>query len=456
MSEHIKAKDEVIIFPDHPTYEEKRKVWNTGINRYPAAIFVCRNEEDVVAAVNYAKKHELDIAIRGGGHHFAGTAVCDDGVMIDLSSMNHVKVDEKRQVAIVEGGAKLGDVDAKTQQFGLATPTGTVSETGIAGLALGGGFGYLRGKHGLTSDNIVGARMVTADGHLIDVNENNHPDLFWAIKGGGGNFGVVTSFEFQLHPVGPEVMALDVMYDYNDLDTVIFNLQEYMKTAPDEITVNLAIVQLPPAPFLPAELHHKRVIMLSGMYADEVNDTVEEAVIQPLQHLANPIMDHTGKVAYNELQTKLDPMVPNGVPVGGTSLFFKEMTNEMLSVLKNAIENANLPMVMAQLWPLHGKINRVPAEETAFAVRDAGYMLLIDAEVSKDDPETCEQWLASVYEQLLPYAHQKTSYLNGINPDETIIKNTYGANYQKLANIKGKYDPNNVFCHNHNIAPENA
>ncbi|SER24845.1 FAD/FMN-containing dehydrogenase [Gracilibacillus ureilyticus] len=442
-----------IILPGYELYNEKRKVWNKYVDRRPAAIFECESEADVISAVNYANNANLEISIRGGGHHLAGTAVCDNGVMIDMSQFRKVTVDEKNRRVYVEGGATLADVDLETQKFGLATPTGTVSQTGIAGLALGGGFGYLRGKYGLTCDNIVGARLVTAEGELITVNEQENPDLLWAIRGGGGNFGVVTSFEFLLHSVGPDVLAIDVMYDYKDSRKILKELQDYMESAPDDISVNLSIVRLPAAPFLPEFLHNRRVITLTGMYAGEMNGE-EDGIIAPLLSLAEPIMDHTGLMPYTELQKKLDPMVPDDARLDGTSLFFKHLSDETIDILLQDIEQAELPMVMVQLWPLHGQMNRIPSQDTAFAIRDAGYLLIIDGEISPDDPAKCSEWMDSIYSKLLPFSSHESSYVNGVKVDKEITRKAYRHNYEKLVSIKKRYDPQNRFCHNHNIDPE--
>ncbi|MGP4105707.1 FAD-binding protein [Virgibacillus sp. L01] len=455
MNEKIKTdKSGYIILPSHERYDEKRKVWNNLIDRYPAAIFECLSDADVISAVSFAKKQNMDISVRGGGHHLAGTAVCEEGVMLDLSKMTTVSVDEKRQIAIVDAGATLGDIDSKTQKFGLATPTGTVSETGIGGLALGGGFGYLRGKYGLTCDNILSVKMVTADGKLLKVSKDEHSDLFWAIRGGGGNFGVVTEFELQLYPVGPNVLAIDTMYDYKDAKEIFQKLDNYMKDAPDEISVNTAIMQLPPAPFLHESMHGKRVIAVSGMYAGELTLETEKTLIEPLQELATPLMDNTGMMPYTDLQKKLDPMVPKGAEVVGTSLFFKELDEAMLDIIFDSMESSPLPMAMVQIWMLNGQMNSVSADETAFAVRDARYLVLFDGEIVKGDPVGGQEWMDSIYEKLTPFSYQKTSYLNGVKLGEEITKNTYGDNYSKLAKIKRDYDPENLFCYNHNIVPE--
>ncbi|GAA0321582.1 FAD-binding oxidoreductase [Bacillus carboniphilus] len=440
-----------LILPGEESYDEKRKVWNGAIDRRPAAIIVCQSEEDVVAAVKFANEQGLHISIRGGGHHVAGTAVCDDGLMIDLSQMRAVTVNEELKVAYVEGGATLGDIDEETQKYGLATPTGTVSETGVAGLALSGGLGYLRGKYGLTCDNIVGANIVTADGTLLHVSESENKDLFWAIRGGGGNFGVVTKFEFQLHLVGPEVLALDVMYDYKDAAEIFRKSQAYLNQAPDEVSFNLTAAQLPPAPFLPEFLHHKKVIMVSGMYAGNPDDG--EGIIQPLRELAQPIVDQTGVMPYVALQKKLDVMVPNQIPVYGTSLYFGDLNDEIIEAILSKLENAPTPGVLAQLWALGGKMNCVESEETAFATRDASFVLLVDVMAMGVEGELCEKWVDSLYHGLLPYSHKQSSYLNGIGVEEKVTKQTMAGNYSRLLEIKKKYDPRNLFRHNHNVNP---
>ena len=244
-------------------YDEKRSIWNTAIDKKPAAIVVCETEEDVVAAVKLAKENQWSISVRSGGHHIGGFAVCDNGLMIDISNMNKVTVDVERKIVEVETGAKSGELNAETQKYGLAVPLGTASGTGIAGVALSGGIGYLRGVYGLTCDNIIGATIVTAEGELLEVNEENHPDLFWAIRGGGGNFGVVTKLQFTAHEIGTEVLALDVMYDYKDAKQILQKVQAFIEQAPDEaIGVNLTVAVLPPAPFLPEFLHFQKVIML--------------------------------------------------------------------------------------------------------------------------------------------------------------------------------------------------
>jgi len=441
-----------LILPGDSRYDETRKVWNAAIDKKPAAIVVCRSEEDVKAAVQFAREKNLSISIRGGGHHVGGFAVCNDGLMIDLSQMRKVKVDAERRVAIVEGGTTLGDIDTETQKHGLATPTGTISETGVAGLALNGGIGYLRGKYGLTCDNLVGARVVTEKGSVLYVNEENHPDLFWALRGGGGNFGVVTTFEFALYPVGPEVFALDVLYDLKDFKQILHNAQAFLAAAPDEaVSINFTAAVLPPAPFLPEFLHFREVVMAIGMYAGDAKEG--EKVMQPLRELAQPIMDNTAVIPYVNLQKKLDPMVPPHVPVYGTSFYLDELNEEVMDILLSKMERAPAPSFLVQLWSLGGQMNRVPANATPLAIRKAQYVLLVDGMEIGDEGALWKQWTDSFYDELLPYSHQKASYLNAFDKNEEVLKNTVRENYNRLVKVKKTYDQKNRFRHNHNIQP---
>jgi FAD/FMN-containing dehydrogenase len=444
--------DGYLILPEEEGYNERRKVWNTAIDKHPVAILVCKTPLDVVAAVRFAKERDIPVSIRGGGHHVAGTAVCNKGLMIDLSDMRKVSVDTVRRIAVVEAGATLGDVDAETQKYGLATPTGTVSETGVAGLALCGGLGYLRGMYGITSDNIIAASIVTADGEAIQVSEQENIDLYWAIRGGGGNFGVVTAFEFQLYPIGPEVLAVDVMYDYKDAKQILQKAQAFLKQAPDEVSFNMMAFQLPALPSVSEELHNKRVIVISGLYAGDKADGQE--AIQPLRELASPITDQSGVVLYTALQKRFDLAAPKDVPVYGTSLFVKELNDEIIDTLLNKLEHPPRSSLLVQFWACHGRMNRIPSDATAFAVRDASFLLCFDVDFPMEEAEKCTNWIESVYEALLPLSLRKSSYLNTVRANNQITKNTYADNYVRLLSIKKQYDPTNFFRENHNINPQ--
>ena len=441
-----------LVHPQDKQYDEVRKIWNSTIDRKPTAIAVCETEEDVIAAVLFAQKNQLSISVRGGGHHVAGFAVCEDGLMIDLSNMRKVNVDSEKKMAFVEGGATLGDVDSETQKYGLAVPTGTASVTGIAGLTLNGGMGYLRGKYGLTCDNLVGARLVTADGELIEVNEKQHPDLLWALRGGGGNFGVVTQFQFALHNVGPEILVLDVMYDYKDAKQILQKAQEFLQTAPDEaLSINITVTILPPVPFLPEFLHFKKVIMFLGAYVGDPEEGYR--IIQPLRELAKPIIDHTSIIPFVDLQKKLDPLVPDHVPAYGTSLYFGEMDDYTIDAILAKIDNAPVPSYLVQFWALGGQMNRLPATATPFAIRDAKYALFVDIMPLGGENEVCKKWVDSLYGGLLPYSHKKASYLNSVEASEDVTVHAFQDNLNRLKEIKKKYDPENRFRHNHNINP---
>lgn len=297
----------------------------------------------------------------------------------------------------------------------------------------------------------MGARIVTAEGELLQVNEESYPDLLWAIQGGGGNFGVVTQFDLSLHPIGPVVLALDVMYDYRDAKEVLLKAQQFNQSAPDEISFNTTIVQLPPAPFLPEFLHHKKVIMLTGMYTGDYTEGFE--AIRPLRVLAQPIVDMTEVTTYVQLQRKLDRMVPDTVPVVGTSLYFSELNHEVLDILLHKVDAAPAPTALIQLWPLGGQMNRISSDATAFAVRDAGFVLLIDMMAIGTELSSCKQWTDSVYADLLPHSHKHAAYLNGIGLSENVLKNAFAGNYDRLLEVKRKYDPTNRFRYNHNIDP---
>lgn len=433
-------------------YDEKRSIWNATIDKKPAAIVVCETEEDVIAAVKLAKENQWSISVRSGGHHIGGFAVCDNGLMIDVSNMNNVTVDVERKIVEVETGAKSGQLNAETQKYGLAVPLGTASGTGVAGVALSGGIGYLRGMYGLTCDNIIGATIVTADGEVLEVNEESHPDLLWAIRGGGGNFGVVTKLQFTAYEIGTEVLALDVMYDYKDAKQILQKVQAFTEQAPDEaISINLTVAVLPPAPFLPEFLHFKKVIMLLAVYGGDAQQG--EAIVQPLRELAEPLVDQSGVMPFLQIQQRLDPMIPERVNCYGTSLYFSDLNDEAIDALIENLNNPPAPSVLGQLWALGGQMNRVRADATPFAVRDAKYVLLVDAMAMNGDDEACKQWIDGLYENLLPLSYKKASYLNALDASEDATTNAFQENLSRLVEVKKKYDPTNVFRHNHNIDP---
>ncbi|MBX0358176.1 FAD-binding oxidoreductase [Halobacillus sp. Nhm2S1] len=442
-----KIEGEVLI-PSDDRYEETRKIFNAAITKRPSVIVVCKNAQDVSEAVKYATKNDLEVAVRGGGHHVSGTSLTEGGLLIDLSQMTTVEVHKESQTVSVQGGATLADIDEETQKYGLAMPTGTVSETGIAGLALSGGVGYLRGVLGLSCDQMVEANIVTASGEQKVVSKDTNDDLFWAIRGGGGNFGVVTEFKFNLHFVGPEVLAFDVMYDLEDGMQVFRGLNEYLMTAPDEVSVNMTVMDLPPAPMLPEFLHNKSVMVIAGMYAGNTDEGQD--IINPLRKFAEPIIDQTGVIPYTDLQKKLDPMVPQGASFKGTSLFFKDLNEDTFAQLLEEKDKAPGGLLF-QLWEMHGQVNAVPSDFNAFSVRDSKYLLLLDLVYEPGNDEAANEWADKFYETFAPFSLNGAAYLNGIDPYKGVIEKTYGSNYQRLQEIKAKYDPHNVFARNHNI-----
>lgn len=431
-------------------YDVKRQIFNSAIDFHPAAIAVCESSEDVVEAVQLAKANDWTVAVRGGGHHLAGFAVAQDSLVIDLSAMKQIVVNEETQTVSVEAGIKAGELTAATQQYGLAVPLGTASATGVFGVALGGGLGYLRGVHGLSCDNIIGATVVTAAGDVLEVSETAHADLLWALRGGGGNFGVVTKLMFQAYPIGTEVLGLDVMYDYADAKEIFTNAQRYIEQAPDEgVAVNFTIATLPPAPFIPEPLHFKTVVMVLGMYVGD--PTVGEAVVQPLRQLATPIVDQSGIMPYTVLQQKLDPMIPERVNCYGTSLFFDDFTEATIDELIDTLAAPPVPGVLTQIWSLGGKMNNVSADHAAFATRDAKWLFLIDAMAMNGEDAICEQWIDALHDRLLPISHEQTSYLNAVGVKDYTTANAYKHQLEKLTKVKATYDPTNTFCNNHTI-----
>ncbi|WP_042146890.1 FAD-binding oxidoreductase [Paucisalibacillus sp. EB02] len=425
---------------NHPLYHFKRQVWNSKVDRYPAVIFECKSNEDVIRAVHYANENGLKITVRGGGFHPAGKSVKDKAVLVDLSHMNEVHIDEISKVATVGAGAKTYEVDEITQDYGLAIPLGMVSNIGVSGLALGGGLGYLRGKYGLTCDNVVGVYLVTGEGKLLYVNRLNHSELFWAIRGAGENFGIVTKFELKLHSVDRHILGIDVIYDFKDLQQILIKVEKYRQTAIDEISFNFAISK---------GNNGQAQLRLIGMYIGELNLWVEREVIQPLLDFATPIVDNTEIVPYIDMQRKFDSLVGNSFAIEGISLFFQELNNEAVQILIEGLKKADF-LVNVHLLELHGKVNRISKYDTAFAIRDASYLLVIDADLG-DNPIDTKLWVHDMYEKLLPYSYKQVSYLSSSKVSEAVIQNSYKCIKDQLVKLKEEYDPGNLFCSEHRL-----
>lgn len=445
-----------VLTPQSEHYDEVRVIWNGLMHdRRPALIARCTGVADVITAVNFARENNLLVAVRGGGHNVAGTASCEGGIMIDLSLMRGVNVDPKARIARVQGGATWGDVDRETQVFGLAAPGGVVSTTGVAGLTLGGGLGHLRRKYGLTIDNLVSVEVVTADGQVLTASESQNTDLFWGIRGGGGNFGIVTSFEFRLHPVGPMVTFCSPMYAVEDASRLLREWRDYMKTTPEEFTCNATFWTVPPVPDFPKELHLKRFVSFVGVHCGPVEEGAR--VIQPLRELGTPMLDLSSSIPWVAVQQAFDPFFPKGQRMYYfKSRLLKEIDDATLdSVAQRAIQPPS-PFVLVVLWTYSGAMQRVKDSQTAFMGRQAACLLSVDA--VWDNPADSDEVISDArrfLSEMEPHAYGG-SYLNfaGFGEEgEKLVKEAYGSHYDRLVALKNKYDPTNLFRLNQNIKP---
>ncbi len=441
-----------VLQADDPGYEEARKVWNATVDCRPTAIARCAGAADVISAIGFATRHGMRAAVRGGGHNIAGTAVCDEGLVLDLSGMRSVVVDPQARVAWVEPGATLADFDHEAQAFGLATPLGINSTTGVAGLTLGGGFGWISRKYGTTVDNLLGAHMVTADGRHHRVDADNDPDLFWAIRGGGGNFGVVTQFEFELHPVGPEIYGGLVVYPFEQAAQVLPRYREFMDSAPDDVTVWSVFRLAPPLPFLPPEVHGKPVMVLACCH---IGPSAQGAdAIAPIREFGQPYGEHLGPMPYAAWQKAFDPLLTPGARNYWKSHNFARLDDGMLAVLEDGLATLPSPECEIFIGALGGRVGRVPVDATAYAHRDANFVMNIHGRWQQPaDDQRCIQWTRGLFDALTPFALGSV-YVNFLTQDETTrVDAAYGANYARLAQIKREYDPDNLFRGNQNIRP---
>jgi FAD/FMN-containing dehydrogenase len=440
-----------LLRPEDPTYDEARSIWNGMIDRSPALIVRSRGVSDVIATVNFAREQGMLLAIRGGGHNIAGNAVCDDGLMLDLSEMRSVRVDPARKTAQVEPGATLADFDHEAQTFGLATPVGINSTTGVAGLTLGGGFGWLTRKYGMTVDNLRSVDVVTADGELRHASETESPDLFWGIRGGGGNFGIVTSFEFDLHEVGPEILAGPIVYRGEDAPAVLRHVRDFNENAPDESAVWAILRKAPPLPFLPENTHGVGVIIVVAFYAGGVEEG--EKVLDPIRSFGEPIADAVGPVPYAAFQQSFDPLLMDGARNYWKSHNFNTLSDDAIDT---AIEYAaTLPSPLSEIFfgQVGGAMARVPTDETAYPHRDAAYAM--NVHTRWEDPamdDKCITWSREFFDAMAPYATGGV-YVNFISEREGEENIAYGENYERLVELKTKYDPTNLFRMNQNLEP---
>jgi FAD/FMN-containing dehydrogenase len=444
-----------VIQPGDPTYDEARAVRNGLIDRHPALIAHCTGVADVVAAVTFAREHELLLSVRGGGHNVSGNAVNDGGLVIDLSAMRGVWVDPEVRTVRVQGGATWGDVDRETQLFGMATPGGAISTTGVGGLTLHGGWGWLRRKFGYCVDNLLEAEIVTADGQVRTASDTENPDLFWAVRGAGSNFGVVTAFTFRLHPVGPLVAFAAPFYALEDAPRVLPAWRDIAASAPDEIGFNALFWGIPAVEAFPAELHGRAVLILVSVYAGNADEGAR--VLQPLRELASSLLDLSGTMPYATLQSAFDPFFPQGWLYYWKSLYLNDLDGLTIDAIVRHATDRPTPMSLIALWHLGGgAASRVPAEATAFGRRSAPYLLSFDTTwTDPADTERCISWTRKAWSDTQRFSDGGL-YLNfaGFGEEkEALARAGYGANYDRLAVLKAQYDPTNLFHMNQNIKP---
>jgi FAD/FMN-containing dehydrogenase len=440
-----------VITPDDEGYEQARRVHNAMIDRRPAAVVRCANAGDVVAGVNFAREHQLDLAVRGGEHSVPGFGTCDGGVVIDLSGMRGVRVDPAAGMARAEGGATWGDFNAATHAFGLATTGGIISTTGVGGLTLGGGIGYLARGYGLSCDNLVSADVVTADGRFLVASEKENDDLFWALRGGGGNFGVVTSFQFRVHPV-KDIYGGPMFFELDDAGAVLRFFRDFIADAPEELGAFPAFQIAPPLPFIPEDRHGDPFLAMVACWAGPLDQG--EHALQPFHDLAPVVAEHLGPMPYPALNSAFDALVPPGLQHYWKANFVTELTDEAIAA--HLDHGPKVPVVNStvHIYPINGACHRVAPDATAFAYRDANFATVIAG--MWPDPTQNEaniSWVRDYYDATAPLS-EEGGYINFMaDDDQDRIKANYRGNYERLVAIKRKYDPDNLFHLNQNIRP---
>ena len=441
-----------VVDPKASTYDDARVIWNATIDRRPALIVKCEEAGDVLRCVQFARDNGLLVAVKGGGHHIAGNAICDEGMVIDLSPMRSVNVDPQTSQARVGPGATLADVDAATAPYGLAVPTGINSTTGIAGLTLGGGFGWITRKYGLTVDSLVAADVVTAEGKMLRASSTENADLFWALRGGGGNFGIVTSFEFKLRAVGQQVLSGLVVHSLDGAEALLKQYSALVERSPDELTCWAVLRDAPPLPFLPTEWHGRKVLVLAMCY---VGDLAEgERATAAIRGLGAPIADVVGPNPFAGWQTAFDPLLTPGARNYWKTRDFAELSDGAISAVVEAARAAPGPECEIFIFHIGGAATRVPVSSTAFPQRNAHFGMNVHSrwrDQSADEQHI--EWARRAFEATAPFA-SGTAYVNFMPGDEgERVQSAYGENYARLMEIKRRYDPKNLFRLNHNIVP---
>jgi FAD/FMN-containing dehydrogenase len=445
-------------------YDNARAPFNAMHVDRPALIIRCTGTADVVDAVNFARESGIEVTVRGGGHSIAGLSSSDGGMVIDLSLMRGVDVDVEAKVARVQGGALLGDVDRETQVFGLAAPLGAVSETGVAGLTLGGGYGWLRRKYGLACDNVLSAQVACADGQVRTASADQNPDLFWALRGGGGNFGIVTSFTFRLHPVGPIVAFAGLFYPLAEAPAVLRALREYADAAPDEVTSEaiLTASTMPADPHLPEPVHGEKCVIVAAVYAGEPDEGMK--ALQPLRELGTPLADISEPTPYTVVQSAFDGFFPRGGLQGyWKSLYLRELSDEAIDlIVQKGVErspgSSEYELVYIDILPMSGAVNRVEPAATAFAERSAPYLVSVDANwTDSAENATNIAWVREAWSDIDGRFGTGGTYLNfsgrDVEPAGAGVDEALAGNLRRLSEVKAKYDPDNFFRRNNNIQP---
>jgi FAD/FMN-containing dehydrogenase len=425
-------------------YEEARKVWNGTVDKRPAVIVRCRSVEDVIAAVNFAREERLPVSIRGGGHHVAGSSLNDGGLVVDLSQMREVSVEPASKTARAEGGAQLQDLDGATLAHGLAVPTGLFSETGIAGLTLSGGYGWQTRSRGLTSDNLVGADIVTADGKLLRATATENPDLFWALRGGGTNLGVVTAFEYRAHPMPAEVFFNFVAYPVADAKQVLTRMRAYNLTSPREVGVIGVIWTFPASEPYPQEVWNQQFVGFVGPYIGDADEG--ERIQQPIRELGTPMLDFSGRMPFADVQRAFDEEYPKGRRYYWRSAYLKELSDDAITTMVDLGARRPSPLTSLDLWILGGAVQDLGPQETPIAHRHAPYMAGIESNWTDAAQDAANiAWAREAQAALAPYS-TGGSYLNFEDPTDTSrVAAVYGANYERLQQIKRRYDPEDLF-----------
>ena len=433
----------VLLSPADGPYEQVRKVWNGMIDKRPALIARCSGVADVVRAINFARNNDLLVSVRGGGHNIAGKAVCDGGLMIDLSKMTGVRVDTGNRTALAEGGATLKDLNQATQAFGLAVPAGVVDTTGVAGLTLGGGGGWLARKYGLSCDNLLSVEVVTADGQVLQANSEENPDLFWGLRGGSGNFGIVTSFNYQLHTVGPEILGGSLFHPLDKAREALKFYHEYSSTAPDELAANAGLVTSPEG---------DRLMHISVCYAGNLEEG--KRVLEPLRRFGQPLSDQIGRITYLDLQSRGGRRFGETLHYYWKTHFLKQISEEAIDLLVTNFSTVPSPFSSVGFQQYGGAISRVGPLETAYSHRDAQYDFVPSAVWSDpNDSEMNIEWSREVWESMKPFS-TGGEYVNNLGQEgEDRVRAAYGDNYDRLLALKNKYDPTNFFRLNANIKP---